>query len=84
MLASAGYPDEALAEFRAARPLLAGAFGADSTQVRNLDKQIGRLAAELGRLARASERRTSVVGFASSSRSAVRRGEWEPAWATLQ
>ena len=43
MLAAGGYPDEALAELEAVRPLLADAFGPDSTQVRNLDKQIGRL-----------------------------------------
>lgn len=43
MLAAAGYPDEALTELRALRPLLASTFGIDSTQVRNLDKQISRL-----------------------------------------
>jgi hypothetical protein len=43
MLAAAGYPDEALTELEAVRSLLADAFGADSTQVRNLDKQIDRL-----------------------------------------
>jgi hypothetical protein len=43
MLAAAGYPDEALTELEAVRPLLANAFGANSTQVRNLNKQIGRL-----------------------------------------
>ena len=43
MLAAAGHPDEALAELEAVRPLLADAFGADSTQVRNLDKHIHRL-----------------------------------------
>jgi serine/threonine protein kinase len=43
MLAAAGYPDEALSELQAVRPLLAEAFGVKSTQVRNLDKQIGRL-----------------------------------------
>ena len=43
MLAAAGYLDEALAELRALRPLLARTFGIDSTQVRNLDKQISRL-----------------------------------------
>ena len=45
MLAAAGYPDEALTELEAVRPLLAGIFGADSTQVRNLNKQIDRLGA---------------------------------------
>jgi serine/threonine protein kinase len=43
LLAADGYPDEALAELQAVRPLLIGAFGADSTQVRNLDKQAARL-----------------------------------------
>jgi tetratricopeptide (TPR) repeat protein len=43
MLAAAGHPDEALTELEAVRPLLADAFGADSTQVRNLDKHIDRL-----------------------------------------
>ena len=43
MLAAEGYPDEALAELQAVRPLLAEAFGSDSTQVRNLDKQAARL-----------------------------------------
>jgi hypothetical protein len=43
MLAADGYPDEALAELNAIRPLLANAYGPDSTQVRNLDKQAARL-----------------------------------------
>jgi serine/threonine protein kinase len=43
MLAAAGHPGEALTELKAVRPLLADAFGADSTQVRNLNKQIDRL-----------------------------------------
>jgi hypothetical protein len=43
LLAADGYPDEALAEFQAVRPPLAAAFGPDSTQVRNLDKQAARL-----------------------------------------
>ena len=43
MLAADGHPDEALTELEAIRPLLAGAFGADSTQVRNLNKQVNRL-----------------------------------------
>ena len=43
MLAAAGYPDEALTELGALRPLLAGTFGIDSAQVRNLDKRsVGR------------------------------------------
>jgi serine/threonine protein kinase len=43
MLAAEGHPDEAMAELQAIRPLLVGAFGADSTQVRNLDKHASRL-----------------------------------------
>ncbi len=43
LLAAAGDPDAAATELAALRPLLADAFGADSTQVRNLDKQVGRL-----------------------------------------
>ena len=43
MLAAAGHPGDALTELREIRPLLAEGFGADSTQLRNLDKQIGRL-----------------------------------------
>src|SRR5882724_7835545 len=43
LLAADGYPDEALAELQAVRSLLAEAFGPDSTQVRNLDKQAERL-----------------------------------------
>jgi hypothetical protein len=43
LLAADGYPDEALAELQAVRPLLAEAFDPDSTQVRNLDKQAARL-----------------------------------------
>lgn len=43
MLASDGCRDEALTELMALRPLFAEAFGGDSTQVRNLDKQIARL-----------------------------------------
>jgi hypothetical protein len=45
LLAAEGYPDEALTELRAVRPLLAEAFGPGSTQVRNLDKQAARLMA---------------------------------------
>jgi hypothetical protein len=48
MLAAAGHPDEALTELAAVGPLLADAFGADSTQVRNLDKQISRLGPTIG------------------------------------
>jgi hypothetical protein len=43
MLATAGRADDALAELESVRPLLVVAFGADSTQVRNLDKHIDRL-----------------------------------------
>ncbi|HET7012342.1 MAG TPA: serine/threonine-protein kinase [Streptosporangiaceae bacterium] len=43
MLATAGDTGDALSELEAIRPLLADAFGAESTQVRNLDKQIDRL-----------------------------------------
>jgi serine/threonine protein kinase len=43
MLAADGDPDAAATELRALRPLLAVTFGADSTQVRNLDKQVSRL-----------------------------------------
>jgi serine/threonine protein kinase len=43
LLAADGHPDDALAELRAVRPLLAEAFGRDSTQVGNLDKQVARL-----------------------------------------
>jgi serine/threonine protein kinase len=45
MLAASGDPDAAAAELRALRPLLADAFDANSTQVRNLDKQVSRLRA---------------------------------------
>jgi len=45
LLAADGYPDEAIVELQAVRPLLAEAFGPDSTQVRNLDKQAARLRA---------------------------------------
>jgi tetratricopeptide (TPR) repeat protein len=43
MLASSGEIEEALSELRGIRPLLADEFGAESTQIRNLDKQISRL-----------------------------------------
>jgi hypothetical protein len=43
MLATNGQEDEAVAELKGIRPLLCDAFGVDSTQVRNLDKQISRL-----------------------------------------
>jgi hypothetical protein len=43
MLASTGHADEALAELEAIRPSLVRAFGAESTQIRNLDKQVSRL-----------------------------------------
>ena len=47
LLAADGYPEEALAELHAVRPLLADTFGPDSVQVRNLDKQAARLRAPL-------------------------------------
>ena len=43
MLDAAGHPGDALTELRAIRPLLADGFGVNSTEVRNLDKQVGRL-----------------------------------------
>ena len=43
MLSAAGHFDEALMELEAIRPLLAATFGAESTQIRNLDKQVSRL-----------------------------------------
>ena len=43
LLASCGDAGAAGAELRAVRPLLAAAYGEDSPQVRNLDKQVGRL-----------------------------------------
>jgi hypothetical protein len=43
LLAADGYPDEALAELQVVRPLLADAFGPESTQVRNLDRQAARM-----------------------------------------
>jgi hypothetical protein len=42
---AAGDADAAAAELRALRPLLADTFGANSTQVRNLEKQVSRLRA---------------------------------------
>ena len=45
MLAADGYPGRGanLAELNSIRPLLADAYGPDSTQIRNLDKQPVRL-----------------------------------------
>jgi hypothetical protein len=43
LLASTGEAEPALAELRAVRPLLAAAYGPESAQVRNLDKQAARL-----------------------------------------
>jgi serine/threonine protein kinase len=43
MLATNGQEDEAVAELDGIRPVLCETFGVDSTQVRNLDKQISRL-----------------------------------------
>ena len=47
MLAAEGEVDEALAELHAVRGLIVNAYGVESTQARNLDKQIRRLADEL-------------------------------------
>lgn len=47
LLAADGYPDEALAELDALRPLLVQTFGPGSVQVRNLDKQATRLNGKL-------------------------------------
>ncbi len=47
MLAMDGQPEEAVAELESLRPVLYDAFGAESTQVRNLDKQISRLRSAL-------------------------------------
>ena len=49
LLASTGEIESAIAELRAVRPLLAAAYGPDSAQVRNLDKQAARLQPEPGR-----------------------------------
>ncbi len=43
LLASTGEAESAIAELRAVRPLLAAAYGPESAQVRNLDKQAARL-----------------------------------------
>jgi hypothetical protein len=43
LLAADGYPDDALAELQAVRPLLLDTFGPESVQIRNLDKQAARL-----------------------------------------
>lgn len=44
LLASTGEPEAAVAELRAIRPMLAAAYGEQSAQVRNLDKQAARQA----------------------------------------
>lgn len=49
LLASTGEIESAVAELRAVRPLLLAAYGPDSAQVRNLDKQAARLRAVPGR-----------------------------------
>jgi predicted negative regulator of RcsB-dependent stress response len=41
--AADGHPDEALDDLRAIRPSFVSVYGTDSTQVRNLDKQVRRL-----------------------------------------
>ena len=43
LLASTGQTEAAVTELRAVRPLLAAAYGPESAQVRNLDKQAARL-----------------------------------------
>ena len=43
LLAADGYPNDALAELQAVRPLLLDTFGPESVQIRNLDKQASRL-----------------------------------------
>ena len=43
LLASTGEAEPAIAELRAVRPLLVAAYGTESAQVRNLDKQAARL-----------------------------------------
>jgi hypothetical protein len=43
LLASTGEAEAALAELQAVRSLLAAAYGPDSAQVSNLDKQAARL-----------------------------------------
>jgi tetratricopeptide (TPR) repeat protein len=43
LLASTGETETAIAELQAVRPLLAAAYGPESAQVRNLDKQAARL-----------------------------------------
>jgi len=48
LLASAGETESAIAELRAVRPLLAAAYGPESAQVRNLDKQAARLQSASG------------------------------------
>ncbi|MGW7679101.1 protein kinase domain-containing protein [Kribbella sp. NPDC054772] len=48
MLAADDHLDEALSELLSVRPLLVAAFGPDSTHIRNLDKQIGRLSRQGG------------------------------------
>jgi hypothetical protein len=42
LLASTGETESAIAELRTVRPLLAAAYGSESAQVRNLDKQAAR------------------------------------------
>jgi hypothetical protein len=49
LLASTGEIESAITELRAVRPLLAAAYGPESAQVRNLDKQAARLESAPGR-----------------------------------
>jgi hypothetical protein len=49
LLAGTGEAESAMAEMRAVRPLLAAAYGTESAQVHNLDKQASRLRSALGK-----------------------------------
>ena len=49
LLASTGEVESAITELRAVRPLFAAAYGPESAQVRNLDKQAARLQPAPGR-----------------------------------
>jgi tetratricopeptide (TPR) repeat protein len=49
LLASTGEAESAIAELRTVRPLLAAAYGSESAQVRNLDKQATRLQSAPGK-----------------------------------
>ena len=62
LLAAEGYPDEALAQLQAVRPLLADTFGPGSVQVRNLDKQAARLRTPITAAVRAGRRDIGGIG----------------------